>query len=149
MFLLNKTMLIANGMKVFVKMKTILSGFFLLVTLCVSAQTSVVEEEIQLYGDTLDIVDTTRIELVRISPEPFYDFLQFDFKVHDGEEHTVKIYIINSQHELVFFEMVQVYEGHERIRISTIDFFMVGLYAIQIKIDGKYQMFRSFKRSRY
>ena len=99
--------------------------------------------------DTADVYDTTKIELLRMFPEPFYDFLQFDFLVHDNNEHEVKIYIVNSQNELVYFQQVQVYTGHENIRVNTIDFFMNGLYSIQIKIDKEYHYLRTFKRTRY
>jgi hypothetical protein len=133
-------------------MKTILAAFFLLLSVSVFAQAEVKPDSLATaMADSADIIDTTHthIELQRISPQPFYDFLQFDFKVMDDSKHEVKIYVVNSQNELVFFESVLVYPEHEKIRISTIDFFMTGLYSIQVKIDGKYQYFRSFKRTKY
>ena len=44
---------------------------------------------------------TASATLRRIWPEPFYDFLQFDFNVFDCTEHGVEIKIVNSQNELV------------------------------------------------
>lgn len=91
-------------------------------------------------------VDTTKIELTKISPEPFHDFLKFEFIVHDGKQHDVRITIMNSQHERVFYERVLVYEGHETITINTSDFYMLGIYSIQIKLDGRYVYKRTNKR---
>lgn len=93
-----------------------------------------------------DKVDTTKIELVKLSPEPFHDFLKFEFKVHDGKEHHVRITIMNSQHERVYAERILVYEGHETITVNTTDFFMLGIYSIQIKMDGRYHYKRTSKR---
>lgn len=137
-------------------MKVILTGLFCLQMLLLVAQAPAKKDSAALQVpidtlvlDTADVYDTTKIELLRMFPEPFYDFLQFDFLVHDNNEHEVKIYIVNSQNELVYFQQVQVYTGHENIRVNTIDFFMNGLYSIQIKIDKEYHYLRTFKRTRY
>lgn len=137
-------------------MKPILTALLILQALVLMAQNKEVTDSLAnevpietLVLDSNDVFDTTHIELLRMFPEPFYDFLQFDFLVHDNNEHEVKIYIVNSQNELVYFQQVQVYTGHENIRINTIDFFMNGLYSIQIKIDKEYHYLRTFKRTRY
>lgn len=87
--------------------------------------------------------------LKRIWPEPFYDFLQLDFLVFDCTEHGVEIKIVNSQNELVYSNNAQLCEGHENVRISTVDFFMTGLYSIQIRIDNKFMYYRNFKRTKF
>lgn len=92
---------------------------------------------------------TASATLRRIWPEPFYDFLQFDFNVYDCTEHGVEIKIVNSQNELVYSNNVQLCEGHESIRFSTVDFFMTGLYSIQIRIDNKFMYYRNFKRTKF
>lgn len=137
-------------------MKAILTGLLCLQIFWLAAQGQAKTDTVQptvtidtLVLDSNDVYDTTKIELLKMFPEPFYDFLQFDFLVHDNNEHDVKIYIVNSQNELVYYQQVQVYTGHENIRVNTIDFFMNGLYSIQIKIDKKYHYLRTFKRTRY
>lgn len=137
-------------------MKAILTGLLCLQIFWLAAQGQAKTDTVQptvaidtLILDSNDVYDTTKIELLKMFPEPFYDFLQFDFLVHDNNEHDVKIYIVNSQNELVYYQQVQVYTGHENIRVNTIDFFMNGLYSIQIKIDKKYHYLRTFKRTRY
>lgn len=136
-------------------MKTVFTTLFSLLFFSVMAQDAPKKDTIPpplpidtLVLDSVDVFDTTKIELLKMFPEPFYDFLQFNFLVHDDNEHTVKIYLANSQNELVYFEQVQVYKGHENIRINTIDLFLTGLYSIQIKIDNKYHYLRTFKRTR-
>lgn len=89
--------------------------------------------------------DSAKVELVHISPEPFHDFLKFEFAVHDTGMHEVKISIMNEQHDLVFMEKVLVLQGHEIITINTIDFHLPGTYVIKVKIDHKYQYLRKFK----
>lgn len=87
------------------------------------------------------------VELVRVWPEPFADFLQFDFAVHDTAQHIVKIMIINERHETVFMEKVQVFQGHEQIKVNTIDFFLPGIYSIKVKCDQKYRFLKKLKRA--
>jgi hypothetical protein len=91
-------------------------------------------------------IDSTKIELAKLSPEPFHDFLKFEFKVHDGKQHNVRITIMNSNHERVYSERMLVYEGHEDITINTSDFYMQGIYSIQIRLDGRYVYKRTNKR---
>jgi len=93
-----------------------------------------------------DKFDTTKIELLRLYPEPFHENLKFEFKVHDGKNHDVKIAIANSTGEKVFYEKVSVGEGNETVVVNTIDFHHTGLYSIQIKIDNRYHYKRSTKR---
>ena len=131
-------------------MKTALSILFVLLISLASAQTKPATDT-PFAVDSTEVIDSTHshIELQRIWPEPFRDFLQFDFVVLDEKKHDVKIHVVDSEHQLMFYERVQVYPGHEKIRISTIDFFMQGVYSIQINIDGQYKYFRSFKRNNY
>ncbi|MBL7943159.1 MAG: hypothetical protein JNM00_10355 [Flavobacteriales bacterium] len=92
-----------------------------------------------------EIPEESPVELVRITPEPFDDFLLFEFDVKDEGIHEVKIMIRNSINELVFMEKVQVSEGQEAIRIETVNFFQTGIYGIKVKIDHKYTVVRKFK----
>lgn len=132
----------------------LLSSFLVL---GVSAQTETPTEvfptdtaEIILVDTVAEVHEKTASALLRrIWPEPFYDFVQLDFQVFDCTEHGVEIKIVNSQNELVYSNTVQLCEGHESVRINTVDFFMTGLYSIQIKIDNKYMYYRKFKRTKY
>lgn len=90
--------------------------------------------------------DTSKVQLIRIYPEPFHEVLTFEFKVLDDKMHPVQIYIMNTRDELVFFESVLVYQNHEKITISTIDFFDIGMYSIKVEIDKKYKILKKFKR---
>ncbi len=85
------------------------------------------------------------IELLKVWPEPFRDYLYFDFNVTDTTEHVVKIQIVNERHETVFMEKVFVYEGHETITVSTIDFHIKGIYSIKVTVDKKYRYLRKYK----
>ncbi len=99
-----------------------------------------------------EVIDSTHthIELLRIWPEPFRYFLQFDFVVLDQKKHHVKITVVVSEHQLMFYERVPVYTGRKKkYASSTIDFFMQGVYSIQVNIDGPYKYFSSFKRNNY
>lgn len=90
--------------------------------------------------------DTTKIQLVRIYPEPFHEVLTFEFIVKDDVMHPVQIHIMNTRDELVFFESVLVYKNHEKITINTIDFFDTGMYSIKVEMDRKYKILKKFKR---
>lgn len=85
------------------------------------------------------------VELLKVWPEPFHDFLYFEFNVTDTSEHMVKIQIVNERHETVFMERVFVYEGHETITVSTIDFHIAGLYSIKITLDNRQRYLRKYK----
>lgn len=89
--------------------------------------------------------DLPKAELLRVVPEPFHDFLRFEFDVHDTAQHEVKIMIINERHETVFMEKVLIFEGHEQITVNTIDFFLPGMYSIKVKIDKRYKYVRKNK----
>lgn len=138
-------------------MKVLLLLFFTFSVLGVDAQTEATTDVFST--DTAEIIPvdtvtemdekTASAVLRRIWPEPFYDFVQLDFQVFDCTEHGVEIKMVNSQNELVYSGTVQLCEGHESVRINTVDFFMVGLYSIQIKIDNKYTYYRKFKRTKY
>ncbi len=138
-------------------MKTLLLLLFSLSVLVASAQTEAKTEvfptdstEIILVDTVAEVHEKTASALLRkIWPEPFYDFVQMDFQVFDCTEHGVEIKIVNSQNELVYSNIVQLCEGHESVRINTVDFFMTGIYSIQIKIDNKYMYYRNFKRTKY
>jgi hypothetical protein len=134
-------------------MKHVLVSFFCLLFFIGTAQTNVQQAdtmETLLVDTAINFTDTAATaRLLRIWPEPFYDYLQLDFLVFDCTEHGVEIKIVNSQNELVYSDIVQLCDGHENVRINTIDFFMTGLYSIQVKIDNKYVYYRTFKRTRY
>lgn len=89
--------------------------------------------------------DTPKVELLRVVPEPFHDFLRFEFDVHDTAQHEVKIQIINERQEVMFMEKVLIFEGHEQITVNTIDFFLPGMYSIKVKIDRRYKYVRKNK----
>ncbi|MBL7779057.1 MAG: hypothetical protein JNK66_12295 [Chitinophagales bacterium] len=89
--------------------------------------------------------DSSKIELLSVSPEPFREELKFAFKVHDGADHIVKIVIHDVNHHKILTEEVHVYPGHEMLTISTIDFWAKGMYSVKVKVDGKLYMLRKFR----
>lgn len=89
--------------------------------------------------------DSSKIELLSVSPEPFREELKFTFKVHDGADHIVKIVIHDVNHHKVLTEEVHIYPGHESLTISTIDFWAKGMYSVKVKVDGKLYMLRKLR----
>lgn len=89
--------------------------------------------------------DTLKVELLKISPEPFHDFLRFDFQINDGQMHEVKIQISNPEQKPIFMEVVYIYPGHESITINTLDFHLKGDYYIKVKVDNRYKFVRKNK----
>ncbi|MCS6935807.1 MAG: DUF3244 domain-containing protein [Chitinophagales bacterium] len=90
-------------------------------------------------------VDSTRIELLHVGPEPFREELKFTFKIHDGKDHVVKVIIHDANQHKVLMQEVHVYPGHETVTISTIDFWAKGMYSVKVKVDGKLYMLRKFR----
>lgn len=89
--------------------------------------------------------DSSKIELLSVSPEPFREELKFTFKIHDGADHIVKIVMHDVNHHKVLTEEVHVYPGHETLTINTIDFWAKGMYSVKVKVDGKLYMLRKFR----
>ncbi|MBL0310559.1 MAG: hypothetical protein IPP77_13060 [Bacteroidetes bacterium] len=90
--------------------------------------------------------DSSQIELVQVYPEPFHEILTFEFKVYDDQIHPVKIKIMNTLDELVFFQSVLIYKNHEKITVNTEDFFDIGLYSIKLDLGRKYEVIKKYKR---
>lgn len=90
--------------------------------------------------------DSLVVELVTIYPEPFHDFLKFEFKVKDTAHHIITIKISDNENGLVFYEKVPVYAGHETITVNTIDFFVRGFYSILVQTDRHHKTIRRYKR---